>query len=94
MSVDIHCGTDIRVSEQFLHSLWCCTVGEQIQQTEREIADKLDKIPDMLKADGYPDVQVSMATYRRTEPLPCGITYILLFFIDSINKSPCRIHCI
>ena len=30
----------------------------QIQQTERKIADKLDKIPDTLKADGYPDVQV------------------------------------
>ena len=30
MSVDVHCGTYIRVSEQFLHILWCCTVGEQI----------------------------------------------------------------
>ena len=39
----------------------------QIQQTEREIADKLDKIPDTLKADGYPDVQVFMATYRKAE---------------------------
>lgn len=41
----------------------------QIQQTEREIADKLDKIPDTLKADGYPDVQVFMATYRKAEPI-------------------------
>ena len=39
----------------------------QIQQTKREIADKLDKIPDTLKADGYPDVQVFMATYRKME---------------------------
>ena len=39
----------------------------QIQQTEREIADKLDKIPDTLKADGYPDVQAFMATYRKME---------------------------
>lgn len=39
----------------------------QILQTEREIADKLDKIPDTLKADGYPDVQVFMATYRKAE---------------------------
>ena len=30
VSVDVHCGTYIRVSEQFLHILWCCTVGEQI----------------------------------------------------------------
>lgn len=41
----------------------------QIQQTEREIADKLDKIPDTLKADGYPDVQVFMTTYRKAEPV-------------------------
>lgn len=41
----------------------------QIQQTEREIADKLDKIPDTLKADGYPDVQVFIATYRKAEPV-------------------------
>ena len=39
----------------------------QIQQTEREIADKLDKIPDTLKADGYPDMQVFMSTYRKAE---------------------------
>ena len=39
----------------------------QIQQTGREIADKLDKIPDTLKADGYPDVQAFMATYRKME---------------------------
>ena len=39
----------------------------QIQQTEKEIADKLDKIPDTLKADGYPDVQIFMATYRKAE---------------------------
>jgi hypothetical protein len=39
----------------------------QIQQTEREIVDKLDKISDTLKADGYPDVQVFMATYRKAE---------------------------
>ena len=39
----------------------------QIQQTEREIADKLDKTPDTLKADGYPDVQAFMATYRKME---------------------------
>lgn len=40
---------------------------ETIQQTEREIADKLDKIPDTLKADGYPDVQAFMATFRKME---------------------------
>lgn len=39
----------------------------QIQQTEQEIAEKLDKLPDTLKADGYPDVQVFMATFREME---------------------------
>ena len=47
----------------------CKALEAQIQQTEREIADKLDKIPDTLKADGYPDVQVFMATYRKAEPV-------------------------
>ena len=45
------------------------TLETQIQQTEKEIADKLDKIPDTLKADGYPDVQVFMATYSKAEPV-------------------------
>ena len=39
----------------------------QIQQTEKKFAEKLDKIPDTLKADGYPDVQAFMATYRKAE---------------------------
>ena len=39
----------------------------QIQQTEQEIAKRLDKLPDTLKADGYPDVQVFMVTYRKAE---------------------------
>ena len=30
----------------------------KIKETEAEVADRLDKIPDTLKADGYPDVQV------------------------------------
>ena len=30
VSVNVHCGTYVSVSEQFLHILWCCTVGEQI----------------------------------------------------------------
>ena len=38
---------------------------EQIQRTEKEIAEKLDKLPDVLKEDGYPDVQAFMATYPR-----------------------------
>ena len=29
--------------------------------------DRLDKIPDTLKADGYPDVQVFMRTFREME---------------------------
>ena len=40
---------------------------EQIQRTEKEIAEKLDKLPDVLKEDGYPDVQAFMAAYRKAE---------------------------
>ena len=40
---------------------------EQIQQTEKEISERLDKLPDILREDGYPDVQAFMATYREAE---------------------------
>ena len=39
---------------------------EQIRRTEKEIAEKPDKPPDVLKEDGYPDVQF-MATCRKAE---------------------------
>ena len=40
---------------------------EQIQQTKQEIDRRLDKLPDILREDGYPDVQAFMATYREAE---------------------------
>ncbi len=40
---------------------------ERIQQTEQEISERLDKLPDILKEDGYPDVQAFMSTYRESE---------------------------
>ena len=40
---------------------------EQIQQTEVKISAMLDALPDILKEDGYPDVQAFMATYRKAE---------------------------
>lgn len=40
---------------------------EQIQQTEQEIDRRLDKLPDILREDGYPDVQAFVATYRKAE---------------------------
>ena len=42
---------------------------KQIQQTEVELDEKLDKIPDILKGDGYPDVQEFMKTYRKAEAI-------------------------
>ena len=42
-------------------------LAEQIQQTEQEISERLDKLPDTLKEDGYSDVQAFMATYREAE---------------------------
>lgn len=38
-----------------------------IQQTETKISAMLEALPDILKSDGYPDVQVFMATYRKAE---------------------------
>ena len=40
---------------------------EQIQQTEREIDRRLNRPPEILSEDGYPDVQAFMATYREAE---------------------------
>lgn len=42
-------------------------LSEQIQQTEQEISAKLDKLPDILKKDCYPDVQIFMRTFREME---------------------------
>lgn len=42
---------------------------EQIQQTEQEIDRRLDKLPDILRGDGYPDVQAFMAIYREAEAI-------------------------
>lgn len=42
-------------------------LSEQIQQTEKEIAEKLNMLPDILKEDGYPDVQAFMRTFREME---------------------------
>lgn len=39
----------------------------KIKKTETEIADRLDKIPDTLKEDGYPDVQIFMRTFLEME---------------------------
>lgn len=39
----------------------------QIQQTEEKISAMLEVLPEILKDDGYPDVQAFMATYRKAE---------------------------
>ena len=39
----------------------------KIQQMEQKISKMLDELPDVLKADGYPDVQAFMATFRKME---------------------------
>ena len=43
------------------------TLTEQIQQAEKEIAEKLDKLPNILREDSYTDVQAFMATIRKAE---------------------------
>ena len=42
-------------------------LAEQIQQMEKEIAAKLDKLPDNLIDDGYPDLQAFMRAFREME---------------------------
>ena len=42
---------------------------KQIQQIEAELDEKLDKLPDILTDDGYPDVQAFMKTYRKAEAI-------------------------
>ena len=42
-------------------------INSSIYKTEAEIADRLDKIPDTLKDDGYRDVQIFMRTFREME---------------------------
>jgi len=40
---------------------------EQIQQTEQEIDRRLDKLLDILRDEGYPDVQAFMSIYREAK---------------------------
>lgn len=42
---------------------------KQIEQAETELDEKLDKLPDILTDDGYPDVQAFMKTYRNAEAI-------------------------
>ena len=42
-------------------------LSEQITQTEDEISHRLDTLPAIVQAEGYPDVQAFMATYRKAE---------------------------
>jgi len=42
-------------------------LAAQIQQTEKEISEKLDALPQILKDDGYPDVRAFVKTYREME---------------------------
>lgn len=50
-----------------LENMDCRALTGQIQQTEKEISERLDKLPDILREDGYPDVQTFMVTYREAE---------------------------
>lgn len=59
---------------------------EQIQQTEKEISKRLDKLPDILKEDGYPDVQAFMATYREAEAVVEQYNRILAEWERQVNE--------
>ena len=42
-------------------------IAGQIQQTEQEISHRMDALPSIVQAEGYPDVQTFTATYRKAE---------------------------
>ena len=43
------------------------SLTEQIEQTEKKISEKLEKLPYVLKKAGYPDVQAFMRIFREME---------------------------
>ena len=49
----------------------------QIQQREEKISAMLEAISDILKDDGYPDMQAFMATYRKSE-----------IVVENYNREP------
>lgn len=49
-------------------------ISEQIVQTEGEIPRRLDSLPAIVQAEGYPDVQAFTATYLRQRPSWASIT--------------------
>lgn len=44
-------------------------IAGQIQRTEQEIGHRLDALPSIVQAEGYPDVQTFTATYRKAEAI-------------------------
>ena len=42
-------------------------IAGQIQRTEQEIGHRLDAVPSIVQAEGYPDVQAFTAIYRKAE---------------------------
>ena len=59
----------------------------QIQQTEAKISAMLAELPDILKSDGYPDVQAFMATYRKAEAVVENYNRELAEWERKIKKS-------
>ena len=46
-----------------------CLSGTKYLCEHPELVEKLDKLPDILTDDGYPDVQAFMKTYRKAEAI-------------------------
>ena len=44
-------------------------LGEKIESVQKEIDERLERIPDILKGDGYPDVQAFMRMYDKATAL-------------------------
>ena len=60
----------------------------KIKETEAEIADRLDKIPNTLKEDGYPDVQIFIRTFREMESVVEQYNRDLAEWERQVNRKP------
>ena len=59
----------------------------KIQQVEQKISKMLDELPDILKADGYPDVQAFMATFRKMETVVEQYNHDLAKWEQQVRKK-------
>ena len=68
------------------------SLTEQIEQTEKKISEKLEKLPYVLKKDGYPDVQAFMRTFREMESVVEQYNRDLAEWEYQVSRKPAAAH--